>query len=324
MGRQTMFERPGKTRSKIRTGTALALAALCGLASVSAAGADTLPMPFRTTQPAVGLALHGLASADILRDAVLRLPAANGAGIDMAIRTASTLRGNAPAAPARTARSRDVFGSVAIAFRRLPALAKIAPAQDEMTRAGVMRCADDGCTLPRRRMMESLGGLRNAPLAEKAKAVNTQVNAHVAYRRDAENYGVVDYWATPQEILARRAGDCEDYAILKMALLREIGVAERDMAIVVLRDESRGLFHAVLSLRTGAGYLILDNMRDEVLADGALPHYLPLYSVSAGRGFIHGRKSGSSPVQVSGIPFDMVAPGEGPDPDAAGAPHPGI
>ena len=84
-----MFERSGKTRSKIRTGTALALAALFGLASVSAAGADTLPMPFRTTQPAVGLALHGLASADILRDAVLRLPAANGAGIDMAIRTAS-------------------------------------------------------------------------------------------------------------------------------------------------------------------------------------------------------------------------------------------
>ena len=306
-----MFNWIGKART-IRGGAALVMAALAGLVTLPLkAQAGPFPM-IAPAQPIVELTWHGLSYAGTIGDDVLQM--ANGAAthIDSSIKTASTLRPASPLGSKKGARSAGVFGSVAIPFRRLPALEKIAAARQEMAQTSLLLCGTEGCPPSHRGTMTSLAKLQNGSLIEKANAVNRQVNAHIVYKRDAENYGVVDYWATPQEILDRRSGDCEDYAILKMALLRELGVAESDMAIVVLRDETKNLFHAVLALRTNTGHLILDNMRDVILADSALPHYLPLYSVSGGRGFIHGRKSGSGPMRVTSISFDKVAPGEGP------------
>ena len=61
---------------------------------------------------------------------------------------------------------------------------------------------------------------------------------------------VLDYWAKPSEILAHRAGDCEDFAILKMAALLRAGIPAQSMSLVVLQDRRRKFFHAVLSVST--------------------------------------------------------------------------
>jgi predicted transglutaminase-like cysteine proteinase len=59
-------------------------------------------------------------------------------------------------------------------------------------------------------------------------------------------------------------GDCEDYQLLKRKLLVEAGLPRRAMRMtVVIDDIDEG--HAVLTVRTGAGDLILDNKVDAVL-----------------------------------------------------------
>lgn len=39
-------------------------------------------------------------------------------------------------------------------------------------------------------------------------------SSHIAYESDLSQYGLPDYWATPQETLASMRGDCDDQAIL--------------------------------------------------------------------------------------------------------------
>lgn len=100
--------------------------------------------------------------------------------------------------------------------------------------------------------------------------------------------GALDVWASPGETLSRGAADCEDYAILKMAALKEADVPKKDMSVVVVRDTSRNLYHAVLSVVIGDGYLVLDNLRGKVMSDRDLHSYTPLYSVGAAGAWIHG------------------------------------
>lgn len=235
-------------------------------------------------------------------------------GIDTGIRTSATARPGRRAAaerPATAARDSGVFGSVAMGFRRLPALEKMEPAYKQMRATALLNCGPGECAEPERALVRAVADLGDEGFLRKLRGVNALVNGHVVYRRDIDNYGVLDHWATPRETLRRRAGDCEDYAILKLALLEALGVPASSMSVVVLGDERRNLFHAVLSLRTNQGYFILDNLRDEVLFDRDLPHYVPLYSLSAGKGFIHGRRTGDTPV-ASSARFDAIAPGEGP------------
>lgn len=73
------------------------------------------------------------------------------------------------------------------------------------------------------------GGDQAGPMVEQdlelAKVVlaNELINA-VAYQPDIQTWGRDDFWATPLEMLAAGAGDCEDFAVAKMMLLMEAGV----------------------------------------------------------------------------------------------------
>jgi predicted transglutaminase-like cysteine proteinase len=141
---------------------------------------------------------------------------------------------------------------------------------------------------------------------------STSINHSIRYRRDIDTYKVADYWATPTETLSRQQGDCEDFVILKMAALHAEGVDLKDMAIVVLFDHKRHFYHAILSVSVGGRYFILDNMRDEVLADSRLPDYLPLFSIAGGKGYLHGSRTPASQALAANMPrLEKVAPGEG-------------
>ena len=94
---------------------------------------------------------------------------------------------------------------------------------------------------------------RSVPAASRIAWVNRKLNK-VRYRSDASNWGASDHWATPIEFI-ERGGDCEDYAIAKYRILRELGVSASDMQIAITRD------HAVLIVDTAGGPVVLDNLR---------------------------------------------------------------
>jgi predicted transglutaminase-like cysteine proteinase len=77
---------------------------------------------------------------------------------------------------------------------------------------------------------------------------------------DLELYGKVEYWNYPTS----GKGDCEDYVLLKRRMLIERGWPESTLLITVVRDEN-GEGHAVLTARTDAGDLVLDNKRQDIV-----------------------------------------------------------
>ena len=90
--------------------------------------------------------------------------------------------------------------------------------------------------------------------------MNRYVNRSIVPRRDIEHWGKHDQWDLPTDGM----GDCEDYQLLKRKLLVEAGLPRRAMRMtVVIDDIDEG--HAVLTVRTDAGDLILDNKVDAVL-----------------------------------------------------------
>jgi hypothetical protein len=64
--------------------------------------------------------------------------------------------------------------------------------------------------------------LRIDQLAERyttPKAVATFLRKEFTFKRDTDLFGQIDWWQEPEEFLLRRAGDCEDYALLARELL---------------------------------------------------------------------------------------------------------
>ena len=90
------------------------------------------------------------------------------------------------------------------------------------------------------------------------------------------------------ETLARGRGDCEDYALAKLAMLRRAGFADRDLYLVLVKDLVRRTDHAVLVVRSEGQYLVLDNDTDLVLDSVAVRDYRPILSFAAEQRFAHG------------------------------------
>ncbi|MDP1907212.1 MAG: transglutaminase-like cysteine peptidase, partial [Hyphomicrobium sp.] len=81
---------------------------------------------------------------------------------------------------------------------------------------------------------------------ERLDAVNRYVNQRVAFVNDIQQYGISDRWVAAGETLRRGRGDCEDFAIAKLQMLRRAGFADKDLYLVILRDLARRADHAVL------------------------------------------------------------------------------
>jgi predicted transglutaminase-like cysteine proteinase len=89
--------------------------------------------------------------------------------------------------------------------------------------------------------------------------VNSRVNQAIRPEADMKHYGIADYWTLPID----GRGDCEDYALLKRHELIKLGWPSSALLMTIVSDE-KGKGHAVLTARTGAGDLVLDNKVDEV------------------------------------------------------------
>lgn len=134
---------------------------------------------------------------------------------------------------------------------------------------------------------------------ERLEAVNRYVNARVRFVDDIRQYGVPDHWTSAAETLRRGRGDCEDYAIAKLHLLRRAGFAEKDLYLVVLRDALRRSDHAVLVARAEGRLLVLDNGTDRLVDSYEMPDYRPIVSFSGKRAWIHGYRREAPPVVMA-------------------------
>lgn len=200
-----------------------------------------------------------------------------------------------------------VFGSVALSMHNFPVSARWAP----VYRAIVDCSTGSACDGKNSLFVAIVNAAKDKRFIDKLSFINASINHAIAYKKDSVVYGKLDYWAKPSEILERRAGDCEDFAILKMAALLRAGIPAQSMSLVVLQDRKRGFFHAVLSVSTGSGVFILDSLSNVVLRDSDLPDYIPLYSFSTDRAWIHGTRPGAAQVAEIKGGLATVAPGEG-------------
>lgn len=144
-------------------------------------------------------------------------------------------------------------------------------------------------TLPRKTMNNhaARSGAKGANRSS-IQAINTYVNRHVRYVDDRVLYKKADYWASASETLRRGAGDCEDYAIAKMQLLKKAGFAPDQMQLSVVRDLARNADHAVLLVMLGDETVILDNMSDTLVNAHETQDYRPIMSFSATKKWLHG------------------------------------
>lgn len=110
-----------------------------------------------------------------------------------------------------------------------------------------------------------------ARLGETNRAINLSIRA--------TDDGIDDVWSSPLATFARGAGDCEDYAIAKLAALRLAGVAAGDLRLVVVRDVRAGEEHAVVAAKLDGHWLVLDNRRMAMVEDDAARSYQPLFAL---------------------------------------------
>ena len=107
--------------------------------------------------------------------------------------------------------------------------------------------------------------------------INRAVNLRIKPMSDWAQFGYADFWSSPLQVLTSGAGDCEDYATVKYAVLRELGISPRDLRLVVVQDTVRQLQHAVLAVRDANEWLILDNRTMKMLTAEQTDHYYPLF-----------------------------------------------
>lgn len=89
--------------------------------------------------------------------------------------------------------------------------------------------------------------------------VNNVVNRAITPVTDIELFGREEVWVYPTTM-----GDCEDYVLLKRRALMERGWPVSALLVTVVR-QSNGDGHAVLTVLTDRGDLVLDNLEPHVV-----------------------------------------------------------
>ncbi|MCT7908985.1 MULTISPECIES: transglutaminase-like cysteine peptidase [Arcobacteraceae] len=121
--------------------------------------------------------------------------------------------------------------------------------------------------------------IKNENIQTKLEKVNDFFN-NVKYNSDQKIYGTSDYWATPNEFLARDEGDCEDYVIAKYFALEYLGVPTSKMFLSYVRVKKSNEAHMVLSYfeTPTSEPVILDNIRKIILPASKRDDLTPVFN----------------------------------------------
>jgi predicted transglutaminase-like cysteine proteinase len=268
---------------------------ICSAAFAAPANADTLAARWAKSEALIGQpsALQAILAAQNGQALPVRAPQPNSYS-----RPALTARYVVERSADEGAKSGrpDVFGSVALAVSRTPL-------DSSWRRAGMSAIAGSA-------------GLYASSLAgedriARLEAVNRYVNDRVRFVDDRVQYGRADVWTSASETLRRGKGDCEDYAIAKMQMLRRAGFSERDLYVVIVRDLVRRADHAVLVARAEGRMFVLDNGSDKLLDTAAVSDYRPIMTFASKGSWTHGYRREAAAVQMAENKAVAIAPALG-------------
>lgn len=135
---------------------------------------------------------------------------------------------------------------------------------------------------------------KNWPEEQKLERVNHFFNSKVVFADDILLWQKTDYWAAPTEVLAKGAGDCEDYSIAKYFTLVEMGVDESKLRITYVKALELNQAHMVLTYfeQTRSVPLVLDNLRPDIAPATERRDLQPVYSFN-GTGLWLAKSKGS-------------------------------
>jgi predicted transglutaminase-like cysteine proteinase len=124
---------------------------------------------------------------------------------------------------------------------------------------------------------------------DKARRINDSSNRTIAWQEDQKIWGVPDYWATPFETISKKAGDCEDFAIIKYFSLIHLGIPVNQLRLIYVKAKngngtsSTELAHMVLAYYPSPDSepLILDNMLSDIRPASRRPDLVPVFSFNS-------------------------------------------
>jgi len=187
----------------------------------------------------------------------------------------------------------DVFGSIALRVGRTP----LDKRWNKVSGARV-----SGAAAAYAKALRGRGELA------QVEAVNSYVNRSVRFVDDSRQYGREDFWSAASETLRRGRGDCEDYAIAKLQMLRAAGFADRDLYLVIAKDLVRRSDHALLVVRAGGRLLVLDNGTDRILDAEDASDYRPVLTYSATAAWTHGYRRMMPPMSIAAASVAPLTP----------------
>ena len=130
-------------------------------------------------------------------------------------------------------------------------------------------------------IQKQLAEMADKSTVEKLNFVNKLINKF-KYISDIKNWKQKDFWASPQKMMEKGGGDCEDYAIAKYLMLRKLGISEDDMFIMVgVYANNQG--HAMLAVydHDSDQFYILDNNSSKLQTEKSMDNkFLPIYSLN--------------------------------------------
>lgn len=134
-------------------------------------------------------------------------------------------------------------------------------------------CSSDAAT----QFMAIVDAARSREGRARVGEINRAINLSVRPASDEKTYGM-DLWTPPLATLSSGQGDCEDYAIAKLAALWAAGIAEGETRLLIVRDTRAGEDHALAMVRLDGRWLALDNRRFTLIEAAHLP-YRPLFAI---------------------------------------------
>lgn len=143
---------------------------------------------------------------------------------------------------------------------RLTAAEHFRPWAGVMARARDERSLLDACYADATLCPTYLRGLRHVLVRARGLSPTQQIdltNQFINRRGWRMERRSVDDWRTLGEFL-RRGGDCEDFALAKYLVLRELGFAADDLRVVIAYDWKTRDHHAVLAIRDAGQARLLD------------------------------------------------------------------
>lgn len=123
--------------------------------------------------------------------------------------------------------------------------------------------------------------------------VNARINRAIRYTPDEG-----DHWQTPVETLSLGQGDCEDYAIAKLAALLAAGWRADDVRLVYCQRD--GGAHMVVEVHHAGAVWVLDNLGNLVSGWAQREDLQPLFSFTADRFWVRNQLTEVDPKQRLG------------------------